>query len=234
MIVTCKTNSSPEGYFAALYRLVTIKVKEGIANDFFEDGPRMEQLDVVFANRYLTAFQSYHDQQLVTKSWKQAFDLSAQYWPIVIQHLLIGMNAHINLDLGIAAAQIMSDKDINKLQGDFNRINQVLSSLVQKVQIDLTEIWPMLKLVLRLTGKVDNFVTDFSMKLARDGAWKFAKALSEMPASKQAEFIQLRDLKVSDKSRLITNPGFLIGSCFKLVRLGERGTVAQKIVKMMD
>ena len=41
------------GYFAALYRKVTLKVKEGISEGFFEDGERMERLDVVFANRYL-------------------------------------------------------------------------------------------------------------------------------------------------------------------------------------
>ena len=43
------------GYFAALYRKVTAKVKEGIESGFFDDGPRMEQLDVVFASRYLDA-----------------------------------------------------------------------------------------------------------------------------------------------------------------------------------
>ena len=32
------------GYFAALYRKVTAKVKEGIAVGFFDDGERMERL----------------------------------------------------------------------------------------------------------------------------------------------------------------------------------------------
>lgn len=39
------------GYFAAMYRQVTAKVAEGIAAGFFDDGPRMERLDVVFATR---------------------------------------------------------------------------------------------------------------------------------------------------------------------------------------
>ena len=34
------------GYFAALYRKVTINVKQGILNGRFEDGARMERLDV--------------------------------------------------------------------------------------------------------------------------------------------------------------------------------------------
>ena len=43
------------GFFAALYRKVTVKVKEGIAAGRFDDGRRMERLDVTFANRYLEA-----------------------------------------------------------------------------------------------------------------------------------------------------------------------------------
>ena len=42
IIQECKDNQVPLGYFAALYRKVTIQVKEGIAEDFFDDGPRME------------------------------------------------------------------------------------------------------------------------------------------------------------------------------------------------
>jgi len=40
------------GYLAASYRRVTVAVKEGIAPGVFEDGPRMAQLDVAFANRW--------------------------------------------------------------------------------------------------------------------------------------------------------------------------------------
>ena len=43
------------GYFAALYRQVTVCVKAGIANNRFQNGERMERLDVAFASRYLSA-----------------------------------------------------------------------------------------------------------------------------------------------------------------------------------
>ena len=38
------------GYFSALYYKVTAKVKEGIDKNEFENGPRMERLDVLFAS----------------------------------------------------------------------------------------------------------------------------------------------------------------------------------------
>jgi len=39
------------GYFAALYRRVTCAVRDGITAGRFQNGPRMEKLDVVFASR---------------------------------------------------------------------------------------------------------------------------------------------------------------------------------------
>ncbi|WP_109434547.1 DUF5995 family protein [Aquimarina sp. AU119] len=229
IILESKTNNNPLGYFATLYRKVTIKVKEGIDNDFFDDGPRMEKLDVIFANRYLDAYFTFQENKTVTKSWEKAFNLSNKYWPIVLQHLLIGINAHINLDLGIAAAEVAKGEDIENLKGDFDKINEVLSSLVKEVENDLAEIWPTLKKILKWTRKVDDFLVDFSMKLARDGAWEFAKELSSSPGNMITELIRERDVKVAEKARIVIKPGFIVQMVLMIVRLGERGTIRDKI-----
>ena len=55
---TCTRTGNRLGYFAALYYKVTCRVREGIRNQEFEDGARMERLDVTFANRYLQAWQA--------------------------------------------------------------------------------------------------------------------------------------------------------------------------------
>ena len=83
---TGQNNNNPLGYFAALYRKVTVKVKEGIVDNFFEDGPRMEKLDIVFAKRTLDAYYSWQKNEEVTISWQNAFELPNSYWPIVLQH----------------------------------------------------------------------------------------------------------------------------------------------------
>jgi len=129
IIAKTQQNDNPLGYFAALYRKVTIKVKEGIEAHYFEDGSRMEQLDVVFASRYINAYHAQEKEEPVTKSWKLAFEKGKKYWPTALQHLLVGMNAHINLDLGIAAAEISNGHDIKQLKGDFDKINTILSEL---------------------------------------------------------------------------------------------------------
>jgi len=232
IIQQTKRNNNPLGYFAALYKKVTIKVKEGIANNIFDDGPRMEKLDVIFASRYIDAYYAYQNKKPVTTSWEKAFNLSHKYWPIVLQHLLIGMNAHINLDLGIAAAEVMKGKDINNLKGDFDKINEILSSLVLDVENDLSEIWPTLKKILKWTGKVDDFLIDFSMEIARNGAWKFAVEVADSPKHKVASVIDLRDQSVAKIGNLITNPGWIVSTLFKIIRLGEKGAVSDKIKDM--
>ncbi|EAY25569.1 DUF5995 family protein [Microscilla marina] len=232
IINVSKQTKSPLGYFAALYQKVTIKVKEGIAQNFFEDGTRMEKLDVIFANRYLTAYYDYQQGKAVTQSWQKAFALASRYWPIVLQHLLMGMNAHINLDLGIAAAEVSKGHHISDLKDDFSKINQVLSSLVHEVQNDLATIWPTFRWLLKITGKTDQLVTDFSMQLARDGAWKFAQSLVLLPDSEWRDAIKVRDKNIAAKAHLVSNPGLLPNIFLGMVRLSERGSVGQKIAQM--
>ncbi len=222
-------NNDTAGYFAALYRKVTIRVKEGIANHEFEDGPRMEKLDVIFANRYIDAWAAWKSNLPVTDSWKKSFDLTTHYWPIVLQHLLMGMNAHINLDLGIAAAQVSVNTNINALQNDFNKINTILSSLVNDVQNKLANIWPTLKWILQKTKKVDDFMVDFSMQLSREGAWQFAVSLAGHQGNALAGLIAARDLKIAEKTKIITHDGFIVSLVLGIIRIGERGTVKQKI-----
>lgn len=220
------------GYFAALYRRVTVCVKQGILNQEFEDGARMEKLDVIFANRYLDAYFAWKQGLPVTASWQKAFDITNDYWPIVLQHLLIGMNAHINLDLGIAAAAVSVSNSIYALQNDFNKINSILSSLVEEVQNELAEIWPALKWILQRTNKVDDFMVDFSMQLSREGAWQFACSIAGKPSTELDAIIEARDIKVAEKSRIITHDGFWASLLLGLIRLGERGTIQQKIQKL--
>ena len=92
------------GYFAAIYRKVTSKIAEGIASGFFDDGERMERLDVIFVNRYSAALDGFERGSRPTRSWELAFQATTGARPIILQHLLAAMNAHINVDLGIAAA----------------------------------------------------------------------------------------------------------------------------------
>ena len=223
-------DQSPLGYFAALYKKVTVNVKNKLGQNYFDDDQRMEQLDVVFANRYLRAYADYTNGNSITKSWERTFVASQNKKLIVLQHLLLGMDAHINLDLGIAAAQITTPATLQDLESDFNKINEILASLIDDVQNDLASIWPTLLKILKWAKSVDDFLVNFSMNLARDGAWKFANELALAKASKQGQVLILdRDEKISKLSNLITDHGIIGRIIFAIIRWGEHGTVSDKV-----
>ena len=224
-----KQNNSRMGYFAALYRKVTIQVKKGIEDDFFDDGPRMERLDVIFANRYIHACYQYQTGQTPTQSWVRAFDETERWWPIVLQHLLMGMNAHINLDLGIAAAETVPPEELPNLKGDFDKINQVLASLVSDVQNELADIWMLLGLLNRYLGSVEKTIINFSMEKARDAAWSFAEALSPLSEEQRQQEIIHKGEMIALFSKVISHPDLPVSLIIKIIRLGERGTTRQLI-----
>ncbi len=232
IIQTSIKNKDPLGYFAALYKKVTESVKTGIQEEKFEDNERTEKLDVIFANRYIKAYFDYQEKKEVTASWLKAFKMGGKFWPIVLQHLLIGMNAHINLDLGIAAAAVSKGQDIDDLQNDFNKINEVLAALVTEVQDDLAAIWPRLVWILKKTKKIDDFLVNFSMKIARDQAWAFAKSIANKSGGELANAIQEKDTAVAKLDRIIDPPGFIEVLVFGIIRLGERGNVAKRIAQL--
>lgn len=222
-----KANNKRTGFFAALYRKVTRKVKEGIGAGMFEDGPRMEKLDVIFANRYLDAFENAVKGEPVSRVWQLAFSMTDQWFHIVLHHLMIGMNAHINFDLGIAAAQTVPREQMHELEPDFNKINTVLSGLVDEVENELGEIWPLFKWLDKWAGSLDERMADIGMGFARDRAWDFA--LEYAQAGDQDSVAKEMDKKMSFIGQLFLAPGLLKNATLLLIRIGERGSVSKKI-----
>jgi hypothetical protein len=66
-------NRSRLAYFASLYRSMTLAVKAGIRAGRFQDGARMEVLDVAFAQRYVDAYDAHKQGRRPTGSWAVAF-----------------------------------------------------------------------------------------------------------------------------------------------------------------
>ena len=229
VIERAKREQSRLGYFPALYRKVTIKVKEGIAEGIFDDGPRMEKLDVIFANRYLEAIHNQWDGKPVTDAWRVSFKAVDSGSITVLQHLLIGMNAHINLDLGIAAAHTSPGDAIAGLYEDFNKINGVLASLVNGVKEELTQVWPTLSFLDKLAGRLDDVIINFSMEKARDHAWAFAETLAPLNPTDQASKIRDADQWASRFAHVVWKPGMMMRLANLAISLTERGTVAEKI-----
>ena len=235
IVEDCVKTDAREGYFAALYLRVTRQVSKKIDERYFDDNARMERLDVVFANRCLAAYDQYRQQQPCSASWQLAFDTCHRWPPLVLQHLLMGMNAHIGLDLGIAAATVCPGKAIEALHSDFNKINEILASLVNTVQDEIAQIWPLLKPIDWLAGKLDEEIAVFSMDMARDAAWKVALDYAALTTEADQEtYRNTRDAIVAAFGKKIAHPGWIISIVIGVLRAFERGDVKSKIEALSE
>jgi hypothetical protein len=203
-----QTNSRM-GYFAALYYKVTASVKEGIAKGQFQNGPLMEQFDVVFASRYLDALNAWKNKQPLSASWLVAFEATNNSALLVLQHLLLGMNAHINLDLGIAAVAV-SGGQLDNVQKDFDAINTIISSLTYQVLNDIDRVSPLLSLLGLHSDNQTSILIQFSIDNARDGAWCFAEELATKQGADYNACIAQRDKTIEQLGQqLIENKGVI-------------------------
>lgn len=221
------------GYFAALYRKVTQKVKEGIADGFFDDGPRMERLDVVFAGRYLEAldlfFRSDRPSERPTAPWQIAFDATGKWRPLILQQLLVGINAHINLDLGIAAAEIAPGDRLPALEDDFDRINAILFSLVAEVEDAIGSVSPWIAVLRYIGGKAGDELVRFSLQLARDGAWDLAERLARLPPEEWNVPVGRRSRTSAELGQEILSPGPFLRWGLLVIRMRESSDVRRNI-----
>lgn len=218
------------GYFAVLYYCVTCRVKEGISKNEFDDGERMERLDVLFANRYLEAWHLWKAGKKPTASWEVAFRNAPLAPAIVLQHLLLGVNAHINLDLGIATAETMKGQPIKLIKGDFDRINAILKAMVDKVQNNMGKVSPFMGLLDMYGKNHDELLVGFSIQVAREGAWIFAQELSQKSGADYRVCIAMRDQQIEKLANLIASPAsYFLKLALKGIRASEWRSPAEII-----
>lgn len=228
VIERARRDGDRRGYFAVLYRQVTAKVKEGIEAGFFDDAERMERLDVLFAGRYIDAEHAFAHGSGLSRSWRVAFDACARWRPLLLQHLLAGINAHINLDLGIAAARCSPGDDLPGLRGDYDRINDILASVIGQVQANIATVSPLLGLLDKFGGRHDDEIIKFSIGRARTGAWRFATQLAGLPEEAWAGRIADQDRCVAVVARTVLRPGPLSAGLL-LIRAAESNDVSRNL-----
>jgi hypothetical protein len=224
IVEECKSSQSRIGFFAVLYRQVTRRIKSGIIALEFEDNDRMERLDILFAGRFIDAYDLWNAGQKPTESWFLAFEASKKSNHLVLQHLFLGINAHINLDLGISAADTMETKPITGILNDFNKINAVLAELVDGVKANISKVSPIFGWLIPLAKGRDEILLNFSIQLARDGAWKYAGEYytsEDRPAS-----ILDRDANISKLANRLINPGKFLLFMVKVIGFAEWKSVS--------
>ncbi|MGV0745516.1 DUF5995 family protein [Mycolicibacterium sp. XJ870] len=232
-------NSSRLGYFASLYKRITIAVGKAIEAGDFEDGPGMDRLDAAFASRYFDALNGhFHPGQYPepTRSWRVSFKWAERPEPILVQHMLAGVTAHIVLDLGIAVVQTAGGFRLSPVQRDFNTINAVLASQISGVVEDINELSPALADIYAVLKQHQIFAINEAVRSLRDSAWRFATVLALEPGFARPLTIWARDRQVAHQCELVFDPPGLVGVIDRAVReiAAEESRDVARNVRVLD
>lgn len=214
------------GYFATMYRQVTRAVRDEVEAGAFDDGDRMSRFVSLFAGRYFEALDAWDGDVPPSRSWQAAFAADQRSDRIVLQHLMLGINAHINLDLPIVAARLAPGDAVFELEADFGRINDTLQRLMVPVQDAIGGLSPLLHVLWTLGGEADDEVLNFSLRVARRDAWQQAVTLAHLSTDQVPLAIDSLDRKVAVLARLVTNPGGVLENAVDLVAFLESDDVA--------
>jgi len=218
------------GYFAALYLRVTNTIRSKIGTGYFDDDARMELLDAAFASRYVSAAQQFRSQDpALPKAWAVALNATNQENLIIVQHLLLSMNPHINIDLAIAAAKACPGNSIMSLQGDFNKVNAILASVVPTVISEIDALSPYLHLLADLAQDGETSIIDFDLVAARDASWAMAQKLAYLSSAEQEEVITGENVPIAALGQAIVSPGFIVSEVLNTIRSAEVKDIVQII-----
>jgi hypothetical protein len=219
--------------FAYVYRRTTAEIKKNVQAGVFDDNERMEQFDVRFANYYIQAWHDYRNNKPVSAAWKTAFDGSKE--PLcIVQHIMLGMNAHINLDLGVTAATVAEHTPLVDLKTDFMRVNTILFALTHELQSNLGKASRLLFLADWLGRRNDELLINFSIKKARDFSWVTANRIWNAYGATEKESVRKStDKAVAMIGQELRKPkGWFLRSTIGLIRRFEEKEVS-KIIRIL-
>ena len=222
------------GIFAYIYRRTTAQIKQAIIDKRFEDNDRMQMMDVAFANLYINSYKNFCLNNSISKSWAVAFKSKNEKLTIV-QHIILGMNAHINLDLSIAASSIAMGDKIKSLKNDFMLVNQILKDLINEMQDRLSRVSRLMFLLDWIGENEDEQIINFSIVKARQQAWDSAFSLAYLNDDETKVKVDTIDDFISELGLFIKNPpGKLTKLILKIISKFEESDVKKIIEKLEE
>ncbi len=221
-------------FFASLYLRVTNTIRSKIGTGYFDDDRRMELLDATFASRYLSAVQQFRNQDpALPAAWAVALNATARTNLTIVQHLLLSMNPHINIDLAVAASRTCPGDAVRSLQSDFIKINAILAGIVPAVISEIGSLSPCLHLISDLSEDGETSIIDFSLDEARNQSWAMALKLAALSESAQEHEIANLNIPISALGNKVVSPGLIGSAVMAVIEAAEVKDVV-RIAQVLD
>lgn len=193
-------SGDPKRHFLGTYLRTTRAVADELATGGFLDPAWVERWDIVFANLYLDALETWNSgaaKGSLAEPWRVAFTADVDL--PVLRHVLLGMNAHINYDLPLSLLGVISDTEfadpevVAKRRRDHTHIDTVLLRRVGAEDEAITAAHGGKNLYERLKTPLERRATGRFLQEARAKVWINTRLLAAARArGDAADFERLR------------------------------------------
>ncbi len=179
--------------FLYCYSMMTGNMLKAIEQDKFNDNKWVNKLLHRFAEYYFDALSCYDCGDATPAVWKEVHVAAATKKLHVIQHLLLGVNAHINYDLVLSLYDLLapewndlSEEMREKRYQDHCLVNEIIGNTIDKVQDEVVEKYsPLMKVVDRIMGRLDENLLLRLISEWRDSVWQHTLELLALDSEKK-------------------------------------------------
>lgn len=187
--------------FLGCYRLMTRNMLEAIDAGRFQDDAWVSQLLHRFADYYFDALDLYDQQRLDTPAvWQIAFNATRDEDVTTLQHLLLGVNAHINFDLVFTLVDqlapewaALTDEQRAQRHADHTLVNRIIGETIDVVQDQVIESFsPWTNWLDKLLGPVDEWLTSRLISHWREEVWDNAVRYLEAATPEERDALRQR------------------------------------------
>ncbi len=178
--------------FLACYAMMTRGMLSAIERSEFEDGAWVYTLLHRFADYYFDALNAYDRAQPTTPAvWRLTFDAARRPRLHVLQHLILGVNAHINYDLVFVIHELLHETWptlppalAESRYRDHCRVNEVIYRTIDSVQDQIVERYsPAMNLVDVMLLRADEWLLGRLIRGWREQVWADATRLMTCAAA---------------------------------------------------
>lgn len=182
--------------FLECYGLMTANMLSAIAAGRFYDNLWARQLLMRFADYYFAALERYNQREATCAAvWEHTHQCACGRELHVLQHLLLGINAHINYDLVLSLVDQLepewnhlSQADQLHRYEDHCRVNEIIAATIDTVQDQVVARYdPRMDLLDRWLGRLDERLLSRLISSWRQEVWEQAiHFLNTAPGQREA------------------------------------------------
>ncbi len=221
-IDTWEAQGDRRAIFLTCYTMMTRNMLAAVERGEFADPVWVGRLLDHFAEYYFVALEGYEARAAIPGPWRLAFEAAGEPGWNVIQHLLLGVNAHINYDLVLATCDLldpewaaMPESQRASRYQDYCLVNTIIAQTIDAVQDQVLERYsPGLDWIDRGLGRLDEWMIARLVSSWREEVWKHTLRRVETPLAAGREALRLEvEGAANQTARQIAHwGGFLAGA----------------------